>query len=228
MASFPPTPPLNELSRQPEQLIVWVVDDSAGFAKNLAELINITEGLQCDHVFSSCELVLRKLMEDSPPDVILMDIGLPGMNGIEGVRRVKVLAPAVQVIMLTVFEDNDSIFHAITAGASGYLHKSATLDEIINALKAILVGGVPMNPHIARKMLDLFAHLSAAKSDYGLTAREREVLQLLVDGHSKKQIADKLFVSFHTIDTHLRNIYAKLQVHSRSGAIAKVLKEHLL
>ncbi|MBI4546648.1 MAG: response regulator transcription factor [Ignavibacteriae bacterium] len=211
-----------------EQLDLWVVDDNVAFAKNLAELINQTEGLQCGGIFHSCEEVLHDLEAESPPDVILMDIGFPGMNGIEGVKRVKMVAPAVQVIMLTVFEDNDNIFRAITAGASGYLHKSATLDEIINALKAILVGGVPMNPHIARKMLEIFKHLSTTTSDYGITAREKEVLQLLVDGLSKKQIADKLFVSFHTIDTHLRNIYAKLQVNSRSGAIVKVLKEHLL
>jgi DNA-binding NarL/FixJ family response regulator len=216
---------LDESSRR---LVLWVIEDNVVFARNLAELINQTEGLQCGGIFNSCEEALHDLEEESPPDVILMDIGLPGMNGIEGVKRVKMLAPAVQVIMLTVFEDNDNIFHAITAGASGYLHKSATLDEIINALKAILVGGVPMNPHIARKMLEIFKHLSAATSDYGITTREKEVLQLLVDGLSKKQIADKLFVSFHTIDTHLRNIYAKLQVNSRSGAIAKVLKEHLL
>lgn len=207
--------------------LVWIVDDNVLFAKNLAELVNLTDGLRCERLFSSCEAMLPHLQQESP-DVMLMDIGLPGMDGIEGIRRVKEVTPSVQVIMLTMFEDNDNIFQAMSAGASGYLHKSATLDEIINSLKAILVGGVPMNPHIARKMLEIFTHLSTPKSHYNLTEREKDVLQLLVDGISKKQIADKLFVSFHTIDTHLRNIYAKLQVHSRSGAIAKVLKEHIL
>ena len=211
-----------------ERLIVWVVDDNTGFAKNLGELLDLTEGLRCGRVFNSCEPVLRALAEESPPDVILMDIGLPEMDGIEGIKLIKTIAPAVQTIMLTVFEDNDNIFRAISAGASGYLHKSATLEDIATSLKAILVGGVPMNPHIARKILDMFSRLPAAKMDYGLTAREKDVLQLLVDGLSKKTISDKLFVSFHTVDTHLRNIYAKLHVHSRSGAIAKVLTERLL
>ena len=209
------------------KLSVWIVDDNAGFAKNLAELINSNDRLECEGVFHACEPALERLESASPPDIMLMDIGLPGMNGIEGIRRVKILAPAVQVIMLTVFEDNDNIFHAISAGASGYLHKSATLDAIIASLQSILTGGVPMNPHIARKILDMFSRLSSAV-DYGLTEREKEVLQFLIDGLSKKTIADKLFVSFHTIDTHLRNIYAKLQVNSRSGAIAKALKEHLI
>jgi DNA-binding NarL/FixJ family response regulator len=205
-----------------------VVDDNAGFAKNLGELLNLTDGLRCGHVFNSCEPLLKTLDVESPPDVILMDIGLPGMDGIEGIKRIKEIAPTTQAIMLTVFEDNDNIFRAISAGASGYLHKSATLEEIITSLRGILVGGVPMNPHIARKILDMFSRLSAAKTDYGLTARERDVLQLLVDGLPKRSISERLFVSFHTVDTHLRNIYAKLQVNSRSGAIAKVLKEHLL
>jgi DNA-binding NarL/FixJ family response regulator len=211
-----------------ERLVVWVVDDNAGFAKNLAELLDLTEGLQCGRVFGACEPVLEALQAESPPDVVLMDIGLPGMSGIEGIKHIKSIAPSTQAIMLTVFEDNDNILRAISAGASGYLHKSATLEEIITSLNGILVGGVPMNPHIARKILDMFSRLSASIADYGLTAREKEVLQLLVDGLSKRSISEKLFVSFHTVDTHLRNIYAKLQVNSRSGAIAKVLKEHVL
>jgi DNA-binding NarL/FixJ family response regulator len=210
------------------QLDVWVVDDNAGFAKNLAELINLTEGLSCRKVFHSCEAALHELEIGSPPHVILMDIGLPGISGIEGIRRIKAISPTTEAIMLTVFEDNESIFQAISNGASGYLHKSATLQEIIVSLRAILVGGVPMNPHIARKILDMFAQFSSVKTDYGLTARETAVLQLLVDGLSKKQIAEKLFVSFHTVDSHLRNIYTKLQVNSRSAAIAKALKERIL
>jgi DNA-binding NarL/FixJ family response regulator len=157
-----------------------------------------------------------------------MDIGLPGMNGIEGVRRLKMLAPAVQVVMLTVYEDSDSIVQAISAGAAGYLHKGSSLDAIVDSLKSMLNGGAPINPQIARKVLDLFAHLSAPSSDYGLTAREKEVLGLLVDGLVKKEIAERLFVSYNTIDKHVRNIYGKLQVQTRGGAVAKVLKERLL
>lgn len=207
---------------------VWIVEDSEGFAESLAELINSTETLSCQEVFHNCEDALAKLEQDSPPDILLMDIGLPGMSGIEGIRRIKVLTPAVQVIMLTVFEDNENIFDAISAGASGYLHKSATLDSIIDSLESILVGGAPVNPTIARKILAMFSRPHEARTDYGLSSREKEVLQQLMEGLSKKQIADKLFVSHNTIDTHLRNIYAKLQVNSRVNAVTKALREKIL
>ncbi len=207
---------------------VWIIEDSRGFAGSLAELINSTESLSCQQVFHSCEDALVCIERDSPPDIILMDIGLPGMNGIEGIKRIKALVPAVQVIMLTVFEDNENIFLAIRAGASGYLHKSATLDSIIDSLESILVGGAPVNPNIARKILAMFAQTHETKTDYGLSSREKEVLQHLMEGLSKKQIADKLFVSHNTIDTHLRNIYTKLQVNSRVNAVTKALKENIL
>jgi DNA-binding NarL/FixJ family response regulator len=208
--------------------IVWIVDDNAGFARNLGELITSAQGLSCEQIFGACEGAIKALETGSPPDILLMDVGLPGMSGIEGISRAKAIAPAVQVIMLTVFEDNDTIFQAIKAGASGYLHKSGSLDEIIASLMSILVGGAPMNPHIARKILDMFQGLSSMRADYGLTVREKEVLQLLIDGNTKRTIADRLFVSFHTVDTHLRNIYAKLQVNSRSSAVAKILKDRII
>jgi len=207
---------------------VWIVDDSKGLAASLAELINTTDDLNCEQVFHSCEDMLEHIERESPPDIILMDIGLPGIDGIEGIRRVKAIAPAVQVIMLTVFEDNENIFHAISAGASGYLHKSSTLDAIIDSLKAILVGGAPVNPTIAKKILAMFAQSHGTRADYGLTSREKMVLQHLMEGLSKRQIADKLFVSQNTIDTHLRNIYAKLQVNSKVSAVTKALKERIL
>ena len=130
--------------------------------------------------------------------------------------------------MLTVFDDNEKIFQAICAGASGYLLKSATPDRIIESLQEILTGGSPINAQIARKVLAMFAHIAAPKGEYQITRAEKEILRLLVEGELKKQIAHQLGVSFHTVDTHLRNIYTKLQVHSRSGAVAKALKERLL
>jgi DNA-binding NarL/FixJ family response regulator len=179
-------------------------------------------------VFRACEPMLRALGTEVPADVILMDIGLPGMSGIEGIRRVKATAPAAQVVVLTVFADTDNIVRAIGAGASGYLHKASSLETIVDSLKSILAGGAPINPQIARTILQVFAQSTSAAADYGLTSREMQVLSLLVEGLPKKQIADRLFVTFHTIDKHLRNIYGKLQVQSRTGAVAKVLKEHLL
>jgi len=134
----------------------------------------------------------------------------------------------VKIVMLTVFEDTDNIVRAIAAGASGYLHKSAPIASAIESLKSILAGGAPMSPQIARKMLDVFAEKTSSSADYSLTPREREILKHLVDGLTKKEIADKLFLSFHTIDNHLRNIYSKLRVQSRSSAVSKALKERLL
>ncbi|MBM2841812.1 MAG: response regulator receiver [Bacteroidetes bacterium] len=213
---------------QNEKHTVWVVEDNEEFGLQLAGLLNISDSFTCEHVFTACEPAVELLRDDALPDLILMDIGLPGMNGIEGVREIKAVAPSVEVVILTVFEDSEKVFQAISAGASGYLHKSATLETIVESLKSILAGGAPINPQIARRMLEMFAQFSAPHANYHLSPREKEILRLLVDGLTKKEIADKLFLSFHTIDNHLRNMYGKLQVQSRSGAVAKALKERLL
>jgi DNA-binding NarL/FixJ family response regulator len=207
---------------------VWIIEDSRSFAESLAELINTTHSLSCQNIFHNCEDAIDCLHRESPPDIILMDIGLPGMSGIDGIRHIKEIVPAVQVIILTVFEDNENIFHAIKTGAAGYLLKSATLDVILESLESILDGGAPVNPNIAKKILSMFAQSSPASTDYGLTAREKEVLQHLVEGLSKKQIGGKLFVTQNTVDTHLRNIYAKLQVNSKVSAVTKALKERIV
>ena len=212
----------------PEERVVWIVEDDDQLGNQLAGLINLSEAFKCEKVFRACEPALECLQEDIPPDIVLMDIGLPGISGIEGIRRIKAIAPAAQVVVLTVFEDTDTILQAIGSGAAGYLHKGSSFEVLVESLKSMLVGGAPINPHIARKILDMFALLAVPPSDYGLTIREKEVLSLLVDGLSKKQIAEKLFVSFNTIDKHVRNIYGKLRVQSRSGMMAKVLKERLL
>ena len=157
-----------------------------------------------------------------------MDIGLQGMSGIEGAHRIKSISPATDLIMLTIHEEDQNVFKAICAGASGYLLKSSTSEEVIRAIKEVLHGGAPMNAQIARKVLDMFSKIAAPKGDYRLTEREKEILLLMTDGLTKKGIADKLFLSYFTVDTHLKNIYTKLHVHTRSGAVAKVLKENLL
>lgn len=221
---------MNEkLAAQSEKVnSIWLVEDNNRFRANIGELINETPGLKCTLAVPSCEEALLRLESDAAPDILLMDIGLPGIDGIEGIRRVKSVAPSIQVIMLTVFDDNEKIFQAICAGASGYLLKSAPPDEIARSLGDILRGGAPMNAQIARKVLDMFTDMAAPKGNYDITNAEMQILQLLVQGNPKKQIAHDLGVSFHTVDTHLRNIYGKLQVHSRSEAVAKALKERLL
>ena len=208
--------------------LVWVVEDNDAYRKELSRRLETSRVFQCDQTFSACEPALELLARGELPDLILMDIGLPGLSGIDGIRRVKEISPSVNVVMLTVFEDTDNIVQAIAAGASGYLHKGAPLAAAIESLRSILDGGAPMSPQIARKMLQLFAERSSPSADYRLTPREQEILRLLVDGLTKKEIADTLFLSFHTIDNHLRNIYTKLHVQSRSKAVSKALKERLL
>ncbi len=211
-----------------ETISLWLVEDDPLFRGAVQSLLNQTEGMRCEHAFTSCEDALKTLEEDYAPEVILMDIGLPGMNGIEGVKQIKAISPATDVIMLTIYEEDEKVFKAICAGADGYLLKSSASNEIVSAIKEVLGGGAPMNAQIARKVLDMFTGLAAPKNDYSLTEREKEILRLMTDGLTKRAIADKLFVSYFTIDTHLKNIYTKLHVHSGRGAVAKVLKENLL
>lgn len=211
-----------------DRIDVWLVEDNALFRSTIADLLGETDDLRCGLAVASSEEALAALEQDLLPEVILMDIGLPGMDGIEGVERIKTLSPAVHVIMLTVHHDNERIFQAICAGAAGYLLKTAPPRDILRAIRQVRSGGAPIDARIARRVLDMFTRLAVPRADYGLSDREHEILQILVEGRTKKQIAAALFLSPHTIDGHVRNIYAKLQVHTRTGAVAKALKENLL
>jgi DNA-binding NarL/FixJ family response regulator len=211
-----------------EEMELWVVEDDALYRRTIAELLHGIPGMRCDHVFSRCEDALRALDTEAAPDVILMDIGLPGMSGIEGTMKVRELSPATRVIILTIHEDNEKIFDALCSGASGYLLKSSPPEEIVQAMQEVLRGGAPINAQIARRMLAMFTRLAGPRTPSPLTQREREILKLMVDGLTKKAIAGQLILSYHTIDTHIKNIYAKMHVHTRSGAVAKALNEHLL
>jgi DNA-binding NarL/FixJ family response regulator len=207
---------------------IWMVEDDALFREAVKTLLDRTPGFACERTFPSCEEALAALEIEDAPRILMMDIGLPGMSGIEGTRRVKELSPATDVLILTIYEDNERVFDAICAGASGYLLKNSTMEELVGALNQVIKGGAPMNAQIARRVLNLFARMATPQGKYELSPREKEVLNLLVDGLAEKEIANKLNVSFHTIDTHLKNIYQKLHVHTRSGVVAKVLKERLL
>ena len=165
--------------------------------------------------------------QKTEPDIVLMDIGLPSINGIEGVRTVKSNFENIQVIMFTVFEDDEKIFEAIRSGASGYLLKKIPPEEILEAIKELHEGGAPMSPSIARKVIQAFqVKPSTVLEDHQLTAREKEILFALVDGLSYKKIAEKYFVSIHTVRSHISSIYEKLHVNSKSQAVAKVLQPH--
>jgi DNA-binding NarL/FixJ family response regulator len=209
--------------------VVWLVEDNADTRRVLARVLNRAATMACPCAFASCEAALDALRSNPLPQVILLDVGLPGMSGIEGIAHFKALAPDCHIIVLTVFDDQEKVFDAICAGASGYLLKHADEDAIADAVQEVLQGGAPINPRVARLVLKMFASRAAPPAqDYGLSSREREVLELMVQGLVKKEIADRLNLSYHTVDNHLRSIYTKLQVHTRGGAVAKAVSERLL
>lgn len=212
-------------------LTVWVVEDNRMLRQNLAELVAEQPGMSCPLALESCEELLAALECGDFPDVVLMDLGLPGRSGTEGIERLQSLAPGTQVIVLTIHEEDEKVFEAICAGASGYLLKPSPPAKILEAIREVRRGAAPINAFIARKMLAMFGRLQPARpigESYGLTGREREILQLLVDGLTMRRIADRLGLSYHTVGNHLRHIYSKLHVRSRSGAVAKALREELL
>jgi DNA-binding NarL/FixJ family response regulator len=201
---------------------VGIIEDNEFLRGSLCNLFDNTEGLRC--VLSLNNLLnINSEISKTQPDILLMDIGLPNISGIEGVRMVKTLYPGIQVMMFTVFEDNDKIFDAIKSGASGYMLKKTPAEDIIEAIRELYNGGAPMSASIARKVLLSFQREPEHKLDsYLLTPRELEVLYGLVDGLSYKKIADKHFVSISTVRTHICNIYQKLHVNSRAQAVNKV------
>jgi DNA-binding NarL/FixJ family response regulator len=211
----------------PEPVLVWLIEDHEAYSRTIERTIKGLAGIDCARTFAWCEEALHALEEGAAPDVILLDVGLPGMTGLEGIRAIKSISPVTHVIMLTVSDDPQKIFEAICAGAAGYLLKEAPQEKIGDFIREVMNGGAAMTPSIAQKVLEMFTRMAVPRDDYKLTARERQILNLAVEGLIKKEIADRLSLSYHTVDAHLRNIYTKLQVHTRAGAVSKALKEHL-
>ncbi|HNK41500.1 MAG TPA: response regulator transcription factor [Flavobacteriales bacterium] len=202
--------------------------------KDLREMFRMLVDAQADMV---CVVVLpdlSQLMRDidaAQPDVIVMDIQMPGMNGIDGVKAIKTRYPEARILMQTVFEDEDKVFDAICAGASGYILKTASADEMVGAIRSVHAGGSPMTPSIAAKVLARFRANAAPNSpeeEYNLTQRERDVLGLLVKGLSYKMIADRIGISFHTVDSHIRKIYDKLHVSGMAEAVSKAVSRRIV
>ena len=211
-------------------ITVSIVEDSEQLRSTLARMIGRAEGFQCLGDYGSAEDALEAIPKN-PPNVVLMDINLPGMNGVECVRKLKQLLPTTQVVMLTAYEDTENIFNSLAAGASGYLLKRSKSAEILEAIRDVQNGGSPMTTHIARKVVQSFqasaaaaAQAVAVEPSEELSPREQEVLDLLSQGFMYKEISDKLGISFETVRTYIRRIYEKLHVRTRTEAVAKALR----
>lgn len=213
---------------QPRAIIkTAIVEDQRDIREGLAMLINGTEGYRCTGSFRSMEEALEKIKYDLP-DVVLTDIGLPGMSGIEGIRLLKERHPKLLLMMLTVYDDDDRIFDALCAGACGYLLKRTSPARLLESLREAATGGAPMSPEVASRVITLFRDIRPPeRSDYELTPHETRLLKLLVEGHNYTTAAEELKVSFNTVKFHMRRIYEKLQVHSKSEAVAKALRDRL-
>jgi len=208
-------------------LTIWIIEDDELLKDSLEQLISSTKGLQLGRSAGSMEEVTQFLSSSQQPDVILSDIGLPGMSGIEGLSELKKHWPDVEIIMLTVYEDDERIFNAIKAGASGYLLKRTPVPKILEAIHEVVEGGAPITPSIARKVLRIMSE-NPAPALNPLTKRETEILRLLVEGHTHESISKRLFISRFTVGTHVKNIYKKLQVRNRSTAVAKAFQQGIV
>lgn len=203
---------------------ICIIDDEKELRESIATFINGSPGFRCVSTYGSADIALQRVPTDKP-DVVLMDINMPGMNGIECVERLKSVMPEVQIVMLTVYEDTDQIFRALAAGATGYLLKRLSPSRLLQAIREVQAGGSPMSNSIARKVVASFQ--KAKKTDEKqphLSPREQAVLDCLAKGLTYKQIADQLEISIDTIRTHLRRVYEKLHVQSRTEAVAKYLR----
>lgn len=218
----------DETAAAPVVVKACIIEDRREIREGLAMLINATEGFRCTGRFRSMEEALAGIGRDLP-DVALVDIGLPGMSGIDGIRILAERYPSLQSLMLTVYDDDDRIFDALCAGATGYLLKKTPPARILECLREAAMGGSPMSPDVARRVVSLFRRVRpAADTDSDLTPHETRILGLLVEGHNYKTAAAELGVSYNTVAFHVKHIYQKLQVHSKSEAVARALRNGLV
>lgn len=207
---------------------VVIIEDVREVREGLATLIHGTNGFQCPSSYRTMEEALKGI-DGSRPDVILTDIGLPGMDGIEGTRILRERFPEVPILALSVYDDDENVFNAICAGASGYLLKNTAPARLLESLREVADGGAPMSPEVARRVVKLFREFRPPeRASYHLTPQETELLKLMVEGHHYKTAARELGISTNTVSFHLKHVYEKLQVHSKTEAVAKALREHLI
>jgi DNA-binding NarL/FixJ family response regulator len=212
----------------PSPVRVVIIEDQRDVRDGLTALIDGTEGFQCAGSYRTMEDALERI-EGTRPSVILTDIGLPGMDGIEGTRILRERLPHVPIVALSVYGDDDNVFNAICAGASGYLLKNTTPTRLVESLQEVVAGGAPMSPEVARRVITVFREFRPPeRASYGLTPQEMSLLTLMVEGHHYKTAAGAMGISINTVSFHLKHIYEKLQVHSKSEAVAKALRERVI
>jgi DNA-binding NarL/FixJ family response regulator len=220
--------PSAALARASQNIRVAIVEDLQEVREGLMALIDGAPGFECVCGYRTMEDALAGL-EASALDVILTDIGLPGMSGIDGIRILRDRSPEARILALTVYDDDDEVFDALCAGASGYLLKNTPPERLIECLREVAAGGAPMSPEVARRVVQLFREIRPpARAASRLTPQETELLKLLVEGHHYKTAADVMGITVNTVSFHLKNVYAKLQVHSKSEAVARALRDNLV
>lgn len=205
---------------------VWLIEDNASLRRNVARVVDRVPGFRSTGQFQRCEDALAQLRDPAiaPPAIVLLDVGLPGMSGLDGIALLKEAAPRVQIVVLTVFEDDEKIYRAICAGASGYLVKTAPLAQLAAALTEVAAGGSPMTPRVARRVLEMFTRMAPQPSTQPLSPRERQVIELMAEGLTNKEIAVRLELSVYTVMEYVGVIYEKLHVNTRAGAVAKAMR----
>ena len=208
-----------------KKIRVAIFEDNRNLRESLFNLLETSDQFTCVGAFANCERVVENI-EDTQPEVILMDIELPTVSGIEAVRLIREKYPDLKILMETIFEEDEKIFQSICNGAQGYILKNTPPEEILDAIREIYEGGAPMSPIIASKVLRMFKSSLGknAGDSFNLSSREKEILKCLVEGMSYKMIADTCFISADTVNGHIKNIYKKLQVHSKGEAVAKAIK----
>jgi len=213
----------------PEKIQVWIIDDNKNFCLVLAANLNKSSTVACQKYYHSCKAVINDLeTESSPPSVILLDIKMSAMNGLDAIAPIRKLSPATNIIMLTSYDLDENIRTAMKRGASGYLLKSSSPDDIVRAIESVQVGGMPLDPLITRKMMESFVGWDDEENIYNLSPREKEVLKLVTQGLNNMEISQKLYISRFTVETHVKNIFHKLDIHDRQKLVVKALKNRIV
>ncbi len=207
---------------------VWIIEDENHYRNQLTKLLNLDDSIECTKTFESFEAALPCFEDSDLPDILLLDLNLPGTHGLDVIRQLSQTHPSVQILVLTIDDHRKAVFDAISAGASGYLLKNDPYEDILRGVHQIMEGGAPLSASIASYVLETFKKGSPKSADEKPTERETEILRMLADGKTRKEIAAALCVAVTTVDYHLRSIYEKLHVHSTAGVVGKALRDRLI